>query len=381
MLTYIILTYILCILGGGLYYLLLRERVSSSNQKTALLSVLGLSLLIPLFFVQSTAFVPKPAIEKHIETVKKDVYILEESVFLDFCPTGEVLEACYQQAITSEDFCNCEDIEKENLLYYQESSIYNFLTWQETAFWKILGFAAVLTLLFLLGNLVFLLWLIAKSQKEERTIEGTQVIILHTHRPFSVASFRLIKRYIIWQEEMEHLSEKEQNAIIWHELAHIHQFDTWVKILVNLLQVLWFANPLYYLLRNDLDRLNEYIADEFAVQKWGNARSYAQLLFKMKTGKQVAVAQHFKRGSLLKERIKHILESNSKRNYRILNFINIVLIGLCFSLTSQYAHPIVDQQIDKLKVYQTLSKHNTETGKTTFCKVCMQKELEEACQE
>lgn len=384
MLTYIILTYLLCLIGGAFYWMVLRNRLSSINQKTAVLSVLFLSLIVPLFFVQ-TQSLPNLQLSAAQEKHEKEVYILEESVYIDFCPVGEVLETCYQQAVTSNDFCNCEEIAKENLLVYQESSFYNFLSWQETAFWKILFYVGLAIGLFVLINVLYLQYLIFKSKKETRYFDGKKYTILHPHRDLSVASFRLINRYIIWQDEMDGLSKDEQNAILWHETAHIHHFDTWIKIFVNLLQVLWLINPAYYFLRKDLDRLSEYIADEWAVNKTGNARQYANLLFKIKSIEQLHLAQRFNKSSLLKQRIQHILnelpQRSNTRTYSLAGLINVLLIAVCFSLMTQQVSPRIDSQIDKLKIYQTLSKHNGETGRTTFCKVCMEEELKEACLE
>ncbi len=384
MLSYIILTYILCILGGLFYWFILRRKLSTGDQKSVLLSLVVFSLVVPLFFIQSTIITPallqdgKPI----VQNTNKDFYILEESVFIDFCPVGEVLETCYQQAITSEDFCHCENIQKENLLYYQEKPFYNFLTWQETAFWKILAFAGFVILLTLFCNVLYLNWLIFKSKKEKRVLDGKPYTILHPPKSLSVASFRLIDSYIIWQDEMDYLEEEEQDGILFHEISHIRQFDTWIKITLNVLNMLWVVNPVFYLMKKEIDRLNEYIADEFAVEKVGDAKNYASLLFKMKTAQQLSLTQGFKKqSSFFKQRIKHILADKQESNRYSINVVNIGIIICCFVVTSQKTYPIIDQQIDKLKIYQTLSEHNIETGQTTFCKLCLQEELEDACRE
>ena len=370
MLSYLILTYILCLIGGVLYWGLVRERMSSYNQKTVLLSVFGLSLLMPLFFIQSTAFFLSPQ-----KAQEEAIYILEESVFIDFCPVGEVLEACYQQAVTSEQFCACDEIEKDNILMYQSSSFYDFLVWQQTAFWKILVAAAVLIFMVILANIVYLLFLIRNSRQESDELNGRKFTILYPNRPLSVGSFQLWNRYIIWQKELYDLEKEEKEAILWHELSHIYQKDTWIKILVNLFQAIWFLHPMYYLLRQDLERLSEYIADEWAVFQLGDARQYAALLLKMKTQQQSTdYIQPFNNGQLFKQRIKHIL-SNPKSYRPSLNILNITFLATAFALISYYSLPVIDNQINKLQVYQTLSAHNHESGRTTFCKKCLQEEL------
>ncbi len=348
--------------------------MSSKSQRFALLSILLFSFAIPLFFVQNAS--PIALVSNDHST--PDTYILEESIFVDFCPIGEVLEACYQQAITSDEFCECDNISKDNLLVYQDQAFYNFLSWQESAFWKIMAGGAVVLFLLIVLNIGYLINLIRSSRVEKRNIEGKAFNILYPNKELSVASFKLLKPYIIWQKEMDGLSESETDAILSHEITHITQGDTWVKLMVSLMQILWFINPFYYFIKKELNHLSEYIADEVAVTKMGNAKEYASLLLKMKTNQKLAMAHAFSEKSILKDRIKHILAKQKKGNPMV-NLLGISLIALLFCGISQTAYPLLDQQIDKLKIYQTLGEESVKTGRTTFCKKCMQKELEEAC--
>ena len=405
MLSYIILTYLLLTLGLGFYYLLVRNRFSSSGQKVALLSILGLSVLIPVIPLFFDSMMMPDFLEKELKAASSnspiatveptpEVYFIEQSVLIDFCPTDELLETCYQEAITVEQFCNCDHIEKENLLYYEANSFYNFLSWQELAFWKILAWAAFGILIFLLGNVLYLYYLVKRSRKETITLDDQSFTLLRPHKPLSVASFRLFGRYIIWQEEMKDLSEMELEAVYRHEVAHIRHMDTWIKIFINLLQVLWFAHPGFFWVRSEIERLTEYLADEWAVKYWGNPKAYAQMLLKMKVGnRQPSMTQGLKKtNKLFKQRIQHILDfdppAKNKSSIqlssifpKLVQSLNIVMIAAIFTLVCNYSFPIIDQQIDKLKIYQTLGEHSQEDGRNTFCKVCLQKELEAACRD
>jgi len=368
----------------------------------ALLSILGMSILTPIvpLFYGASALPTFAEQEKTIQTDSKslksvdasEIYFIEQSVLVDFCPTGELLETCYQEAITVEQFCNCDHIEKENLLYYEANTLYTFLSWQELTFWKILAWAGIGILAFLLINVFYLFYLVKRSQKETIVIDSQTFTLLFPYKPLSVASFRLFGRYIIWQEEMGELSETELKAVYRHEIAHIRHMDTWIKIFINLMQVLWFAHPMFYWVRSEMERLNEYLADESAVQFWGNPKAYAQMLLKMKVGnRQPAMTQGLKKANkLFKQRIQHILDldrENQKSIHfhsifsKLLQSLNILLITATFTMVCNYSFPVIDKQIDKLKIYQTLGAHNQEDGRNTFCRVCLQKELEAACRE
>ena len=276
-------------------------------------------------------------------------------------------------------------MDRANLLYYESSTWYNWLSWQEWTVGKVLLFVGLIVLLFLISNILYLLSLVSRSQKEPISIDGQTFVLLHTPKPLSVASFRLWNRYIIWQKEMGALSEVEREAIYRHEIAHINQLDTWVKIAINLLQILWVLHPGFYLVRQEIERLHEYFADERALLYWGSPKGYASMLLKMKTIKPTVMVQHLKQNNhLFKQRIKHILSisSESKSTNRYAHWIytaSFLVLTLMLTATSTFSFPMIDKEVDKLKIYQTLSSHNQESGRTTFCRICMQKELEEAC--
>ena len=385
LISYIILTYILLTLGLGFYWFFVRNRFSSSRQRLVLLSILGLSSLLPLLFCVIDSSSPTiVAVEPEVHS--PETYFIEQNVLIDFCPTGELLEACYQEAITVEQFCNCDEIEKSNLLYYKSNTWYNWLSWQEWTLGKGLLIVSLGVLLFLSLNILYLCSLVSRSRKENIEIDEQTFVLLYPPKPLSVASFRLWNRYIIWQKEMEQLSVMEREAIYRHEIAHINQLDTWVKISINLLQILWVLHPGFYLVRQEIERLHEYFADERALLYWGDSKAYASMLLKMKTiGKSLNVAQNLKQNnSLFKQRIKHIL-SISNGSTSIAKRPHWFYMGAFFILTlmlsgvSTFSFPVIDKEVDKLKIYQTLSSYNQESGRTTFCRVCMQKELEEAC--
>jgi len=392
-LSYFIVTQILLVVGAMFYLLLIRNRMSSINQKRALLTTLGLSLLLP-FLSLSTGFTPLVHLAgnggehipiNHLNQVvqqPEEVMNASEEMFLaDFCPTGGLLEVCYQTAISTQDFCNCPEVEKSSLLMFHSSPWYNFLIWQKGAVWNLLGIAAFFLLLLIAVNMLYLQHLINNSVKRVMNIEGKKVTILYPQKKRAVASFHLWGRYIIWQQEMDDLSEEECHAILWHEMAHISQKDTWIKLLVNLTQVIWMVNPVFYFLKKELDRLSEFVADEFAAKRFGDARAYAQLLFRMKTQKanpanpansanpaNLAMTHAFT-GNLLKDRIKHLItpQKELRSPYCVLR---IVFISSFLLLASTNILPFVDVQLGKLEVYQNLMEQHRTSGGTVFCKHC-----------
>lgn len=356
--------------------LLIRNRMSSINQKRALLTTLALSLLLPFVSLTSgfTPLAQLAAVEHKqsppVQQQPEEVMNASEEMFLaDFCPTGGLLEVCYQTAISTQNFCNCPEVEKSSLLVFQSSPWYNFLIWQKGAVWNLLGIASLFLLLLIALNMLYLQYLINNSVKRVTKIDGKKVTILYPNKKRAVASFHLWGRYIIWQQEMDDLSEQECHAILWHEMAHISQKDTWIKLLVNLTQAIWLVNPVFYLLKKELDRLSEFVADEFAATRFGDARAYAQLLFRMKTQRAIPAMSQAFTGNLLKDRIKHLIspQKELRSPYCILR---IVFISSFLLFASTSILPFVDLQLGKLEIYQDLMEQHRTSGGTVFCKHC-----------
>ncbi len=63
------------------------------------------------------------------------------------------------------------------------------------------------------------------------------------------------------------LSEKDIRNILSHEWAHYIHKDVWCKLLVKLLCVLYWWNPLIYLLKHDLDHTLELKSDLYATRQ------------------------------------------------------------------------------------------------------------------
>lgn len=61
-------------------------------------------------------------------------------------------------------------------------------------------------------------------------------------------------------------SEEDYTFIFQHELAHYLNHDIWSKLLVELLLVAFWWNPLVYLLKKDLDQALEFRCDQEVVQ-------------------------------------------------------------------------------------------------------------------
>lgn len=86
--------------------------------------------------------------------------------------------------------------------------------------------------------------------------------------------------YIFWNDEDEQKDDTTQQTILNHELVHVKQWHSLDVILMEIMVIIKWFNPLIYLFRNSLRRTHEYIADSYVSHQMGNKHGYAMILLK-----------------------------------------------------------------------------------------------------
>ena len=371
MISYLLLTYTLSVVGALLYYGFARKNTRPQLLKALLLSIVVLSFALP-------PIISSFMVEEEKVCLHKNEYV-SETVYYNFCPSpGEEMDMCLDIAMQEEHFCECSAIEADNLLMYKAEPLYDF--WVLYGGWitNILKSIALFMLLLIFTKVAYLYRIITQSKQKELLLEGKTYTLLFPNKPLAVGSFRLWKEYIIWQPELDYLTETERMGVLWHEISHLRQRDTWLKISFQFLQLIWWLNPVFYYFNRELDKLNEFIADDFAVQKVGNPQFYATLLVKMKRYQNLSMVHHFKTSNPhpLKVRVMHLLNQTPVRNsFKYLAAIFIALTISLLSFTAYFVIPSIDKQMDKVTVYQELLIKQQESGKSIFCKNCLLKDL------
>ncbi|MCA9098789.1 MAG: hypothetical protein KDA36_10390, partial [Planctomycetaceae bacterium] len=85
------------------------------------------------------------------------------------------------------------------------------------------------------------------------------------------------------EDVIETFSDSELRQIMLHELAHIKRRDAWGNLLLMSLQVAYWWNPLFWMLRNRILAERELACDALVLQKVGKdqATSYGETLLKI----------------------------------------------------------------------------------------------------
>jgi Zn-dependent protease with chaperone function len=124
---------------------------------------------------------------------------------------------------------------------------------------------------------------------------------------------------------LEMLGEDELETVLGHEIAHIKNSDTRLKILLSAYRRVLFFDPLLKYLETTLDRETEFAADEFSANLTRRPLSLASALLKISAGDFPLGASHFAmsvlenggqfRPSAMKARVIRLLAISDRMNH------------------------------------------------------------------
>jgi TonB family protein len=167
--------------------------------------------------------------------------------------------------------------------------------------------AAIFTLRFIfqLGQLLWLVYQYGITRHE-----GMQVVFVDSnYSPFSFFNLIFINRKEMNQENIR--------EIIAHEQVHIRQKHSLDLILLELLTIVQWFNPVIWFYRTSVKSLHEYLADEGVLISGFNPVSYQQALVNQTMGIQVNDLTNNFNHSLLTKRFIMMTKTKSNRLARL----------------------------------------------------------------
>ncbi len=163
-------------------------------------------------------------------------------------------------------------------------------------------------------------------------------LVVHDH---DIAPFSWMRYIVLSRKDLE----ENGREILIHELAHIRNHHSWDLLLADLcIFVQWF-NPAAWLLKQELQTLHEYEADETVLREGVDAKKYQMLLIKKAVGTRLySMANSFNHSSL-KKRITMMLKEKSNPWARVKYLYVLPLAALA---VSAFARPEVSAVADEL---------------------------------
>ena len=230
-------------------------------------------------------------------------------------------------------------VEEDMLMYpwemqtvVQEEAAFPWREWLVAVYF--LGILFFLLRNFLSLGYVFYLIRHSRCQRMENGI----CLVVHQE---GFAPFSWMKYIVISQTDLD----ENGTDILTHEEAHIRNRHSWDLLLVELCIWLQWFNPAAWLLKQELQNVHEYEADEAVLRQGIDAKRYQMLLIKKAVGARLySIANSFNHSSL-KKRITMMIRKKSNPWARAKY---LYVLPLAAVTVAAFARPEISEPLDEI---------------------------------
>lgn len=295
-LVYIIKSAFCLVLFYLFYRLLLSRETFHRFNRFALLSILLLSCLIPLCEIT----LGQPAVMENPLLTMEDLLLMAEPV--------TVVETAGEEA--------------------------THFPWHE----EILLLYVIGIIFFFIRNIWSLVCMLRLMMKGYFYKEDGVTIIVHRRK---IAPFSWMKFIVISEDDLK----ENGTEILTHEKAHVKNLHSWDLLVAEICILFQWFNPAAWLLKQELQTIHEYEADESVIQQGIDAKKYQLLLIKKAVGARLySIANSFNHSSL-KKRISMMLKEKSSV-WAKLKFLYV--LPLAAVTVAAFARPEVSNELEEI---------------------------------
>lgn len=189
----------------------------------------------------------------------------------------------------------------------------------------------VLLSIYLIGVLVFgirltrnLKAMFSEIRSNEKIEQYRYIMVLIKKRlsPYSFLSY-------IFLNKEEYENGQISPAIIRHEKVHVDEKHSLDLLLIELLQVIFWFNPLFYWIKRSMKLNHEYLADKAVVKNDLTPFQYSKLLFSYSSGHYHNSLSSPMSQSLIKKRILMITKTFSLKKLLLRLGLLVPVIAMC----------------------------------------------------
>jgi uncharacterized protein (TIGR02145 family) len=191
---------------------------------------------------------------------------------------------------------------------------------------SILYFSVVIILLFRFFKNIF--FITRKLSISEKTIYSGYKIALLDHQVNPFCFFNTI-----FINKLDYLNNRVAKELLAHEIEHLKQSHSMDIIFIELVQIIYWFNPILILYNRALRVNHEYLADKGVVQDSYDIKSYAENLISfIGCERNIPLTSGFKH-SLTRKRLLMLTKSNPNKiidSFRIFITINLAILSFLF---------------------------------------------------
>ena len=256
-------------------------------------------------------------------------------------PTGEMISETLYEVVANEQAVTKEAVTPTLLIEAKHKTSINYSAGVIGGLYLVV--ALILVIRF--GRNIYELF--SKARKNTRIpYKSAEVVLLRQPTiPHNFLKF-------IFMHNEDYKKEALREQLLAHELGHAQQRHSLDILLVELLQVLFWFNPMYYFYAKAIRLNHEYLADAMVLGKFNDIATYQRLLLKFANRNQstemsLACLSNY---SLTKKRFKMMAEQTTKIATLVRVAILLPLLAvttLCFSLKTK-AEAIIGNNANEL---------------------------------
>ena len=203
----------------------------------------------------------------------------------------------------------------------------------------------VLLVLYLSGVLFVLTLIIRQGRSILRTIKKSEIISLRPAKLIKTPDYNSAFSFFSYVFVNPSITDIETKEIMNHELVHIRQKHWFDLLLVELLCMIQWFNPLVWIYIRFIRQNHEYLADEVALQRTSDPAIYKAVLLNQIVGVPVVSLTNSFNYSLNRKRfnmMKNII-SSPYRKMKILLILPVFAIVLYAFAKPDYRYKYVDE--------------------------------------
>ena len=195
-------------------------------------------------------------------------------------------------------------------------------------------------ILFLVGRNIYsliCLFRLVHSGKHEKLEKGVTLVV-HNQE---IAPFSWMKYIVISRKDLE----ENGREILIHEMAHIHHRHLVDLLVADICIFFQWFNPGAWLLKQELQNIHEYEADETVINEGVNAKEYQLLLIKKAVGTRLYSMANSFNHSKLKKRITMMLKEKSNPWARLKYLYVLPLAAIA---VTAFARPEISEKMEEI---------------------------------
>ena len=288
------------------YRLLLSKETFYRFNRIALLGILVFSLLLPLIEVTKA---PQNEINQAVLTIEQLLVMAENHQ-----------ETQVTTVVEGDDLVD---------------------TWRSPVHWiEIVLLFYIAGIFFLVCRNVYSLFRLVRlmNTAQRRQIDKHTVLLVHDR---NVAPFSWMKFVVISRTDLE----ENGREILIHECAHIRKHHSWDLLIADICIFFQWFNPGAWLLKQELQNIHEYEADEAVINEGINARDYQLLLIKKAVGTRLYSMANSFNHSKLKKRITMMLKEKSNPWARLKY---LYVLPLATIAVTAFARPEISERVEEI---------------------------------